>query len=225
MDQMACALGGTDMIDFADPEHPVCEQLPLDLQKEGYTLCIIDSGADHADLTAEYAAIPAEMKAVAAAMGKKVLRETDEAMFWAELPSIRKCCGDRAVMRAVHFYQENKRVKLLTEALRAGDFTKYLALVKESGQSSAFALQNIYASGSRSDQAVAVTLALCGKLLNGSGAYRVHGGGFAGTVQAYVPFEMCQSFRTQIDNALGAGSCHILQIRQCGASALWDERR
>lgn len=222
MDQMACALGGAEYIDFADPAKPQWECLPLDLPKAGYALCIIDSGADHADLTAEYAAVPAEMKAVAAAMGKHVLRETDEAEFWQNLPSIRKRCGDRAVMRAVHFYQENARVQRLADALRQGDFSTYLALVSESGRSSVFALQNIYASGSRKQQAVAVTLALCEKLLGGKGAFRVHGGGFAGTVQAYVPLDMCNVFREQTEAVLGKGSCHVMRIRTCGASALWD---
>ena len=222
MDQMACALGGAVLIDFADPASPEWKQVPLDLSKEGYALCIIDSGADHADLTAEYAAVPAEMKMVANALGKTVLRETDETAFWERIPFIRKKCGDRAVMRAIHFYQENARAEKLAAALAAHNFQEYLRLVTESGRSSVSALQNIYASGSKSEQSVAIALAMCEKLLNGRGAYRVHGGGFAGTVQAYVPIEQCSAFRTQIDHTLGEGSCHVLQIRTCGATALWE---
>lgn len=221
MDQMACALGSAVYIDFAEPAVPKWETLPLDLQREGYALCIIDSGADHADLTAEYAAIPAEMAAVANALGSAVLRETDENAFWANIHTLRTRCGDRAVMRAIHFYQENARAGRLAAALRNGDFAEYLRLVTESGRSSVFALQNIYAGGSKAAQPVAIALALCEKLLGGSGAYRIHGGGFAGTVQAYVPTEQCSTFRKQIDSVLGDGSCRVLQIRACGAAALW----
>ena len=221
MDQMACALGGAVYMDFADPASPVWERVPLDLRAEGYALCIIDSGADHADLTEEYAAVPAEMKAVAQALGKKVLRETDEEQFWAELPALRRSCGDRAVLRAMHFYRENRRVQQQAEALKTGDFARYLHLVNESGRSSVLALQNITPCGSSREQAVAAALALCESLLDGAGAYRVHGGGFAGTVQAYVPAEMLSAFRGRTDALLGQGSCRVMQIRKCGASALW----
>ena len=223
MDQMACALGGVTAIDFADPAAPVYSQVPLDLAAEGYALCIIDSGADHADLTDEYGAVPAEMKAVANAMGKNVLRDTDETVFWNTLPELRKQCGDRAVMRAIHFYSDNARVSQQIDALRSGDFSAYLQHVNASGESSAFALQNIYASGQKKEQAVAVTIALCKHLLNGTGACRVHGGGFAGTVQAYVPLDRAEAFRSAVDAALGEGACHVLQIRACGACALWNE--
>ncbi|MBR6106902.1 MAG: galactokinase [Oscillospiraceae bacterium] len=222
MDQMACALGGVTAIDFADPAQPLWEQVQLDLNAEGYALCIIDSGADHADLTDEYAAVPAEMKSVAAALGKTVLRETDEADFLAHLPELRKNCGDRAVLRAMHFYGDNARVLQQTSALKAGRFADFLSLVTESGRSSAFALQNISAAGSTKQQAVAVTLALCEKLLAGKGAFRVHGGGFAGTVQAFVPLDMIGEFRAQTERILGDGACHVLRIRRCGACALWE---
>lgn len=223
MDQMACALGGVTAIDFAQPDTPAYTQVPLDLAAERYALCIIDSGADHADLTDEYGAVPAEMKSVAHALGKDVLRETDEAAFWAQLPAVRGACGDRAAMRAVHFYGDNARVAKQVQALQDGDFAAYLRYVNESGQSSVFALQNIYASGMQREQAVAVTIALCQHLLNGKGAVRVHGGGFAGTVQAYVPLESVEGFRQAVDAALGADACLVLQIRACGACALWDE--
>ena len=223
MDQMACALGGVCAIDFADPEAPVFRQVPLDLAKEGYVLCIIDSGADHADLTDEYAAVPAEMSAVAKQFGKSVLRDVPEADFWGHLAYLRQKCGDRAVLRAVHFYGDSARVIRQADALEQGDFSAYLSMVKESGRSSAFALQNIYASGSTKQQAVAVTLALCEELLREKGAFRVHGGGFAGTVQAYVPADRAEAFREAADTVLGAGACHVLQIRSCGAAALWDD--
>ncbi len=222
MDQMACALGGVAAIDFADPAAPRWEQLRLDLAKEGYALCIIDSGADHADLTDEYAAVPAEMKSVAEMLGKRYLRETDESAFWKKLPELRRACGDRAVLRAMHFYSENARAAEQASALRSGRFSDYLALVNASGRSSEAHLQNITPGGSVTRQAVAAALALCEKLLSGKGAYRVHGGGFAGTVQAYVPLAESESFRQEIDRVLGAGACHVLQIRACGASALWD---
>ena len=223
MDQMACALGGVTAIDFADPAAPEYTQVPLDLAAEGYALCIIDSGADHADLTDEYGAVSAEMKAVAHTLGKDVLRNTDESAFWQALSEIRKQCGDRAVMRAIHFYGDNARVPKQIEALRNGDFNTYLRYVNASGESSAFALQNIYASGQQREQAVAVTIALCRHLLNGTGACRVHGGGFAGTVQAYVPLDQVDAFRVAVDAVLGEGACHVLQIRACGACALWNE--
>ena len=222
MDQMACALGGVTAIDFADPQNPKWEQLDLNLPAEGYVLCIIDSGADHADLTEEYAAVPAEMKTVAAELGCEVLRDTDEELFWSGISRLRSRCGDRAVLRAVHFYSENKRVRKQAEALREGRFSDYLALVSESGRSSTCALQNIFAAGSTNRQAVAVALALCEKLLDGSGAFRVHGGGFAGTVQAYVPAGCAEDFRRQADAVFGAGACQVLRIRNCGACALWE---
>lgn len=224
MDQMACALGGVAAIDFEDPAAPRWEQLRLNLAEEGYALCIIDSGADHADLTDEYAAVPAEMHAVAEMLGKRNLREADVTAFWKKLPEIREACGDRAALRAMHFFSENARAAEQASALREGRFSDYLALVNASGRSSEVHLQNIIPSGSKTQQAVAVALALCEKLLDGKGAYRVHGGGFAGTVQAYVPISQADAFRYGIDRALGEGACHILQIRACGAAALWDEQ-
>ncbi len=224
MDQMACALGGVSAIDFEDPAAPKWEQIHLNLAKEGYALCIIDSGADHADLTDAYAAVPAEMKSVAVMLGKRTLRETDEYAFWNKLPEIRSACGDRAVMRAIHFYHENARVSDQTDALRNGRFEEFLRLVNASGRSSETYLQNITPPGNSRHQAVAIALALCERLLDGQGAYRVHGGGFAGTVQAYVPLTKAETFRLGIDRVLGKGACHILQIRACGAEALWENQ-
>ena len=216
MDQTASAVGNLVTIDFFTAGSPVIEPVDFDFGACGHALCIIDSGADHADLTDEYAAVPGEMKAVAAFLGKEVLTEIDEAAFFAAIPEIRKACGDRAVMRAIHFYQENARVPQQVAALRAGDFDKFLSLVKQSGYSSYMYLQNVIPAGYKAHQDVAVALALCEHYLAGRGAYRVHGGGFAGTVQAFVPYDILDSFVAGIDGALGKGACHVLSIRPQG---------
>ncbi len=216
MDQMASAVGNLVTIDFFDKENPVLEPVDFDFAACGHALCIIDSGADHADLTDEYAAIPGEIRAVAQWFGKEVLTQIDEKDFYANLPALRKACGDRAVMRCIHFYQENARVPQQVAALRQGDFDKFLALVKQSGYSSYMYLQNVIPAGYKQHQDVAVALGLCEHYLAGRGAYRVHGGGFAGTVQAFVPFDILDAFQTGIDGALGQGACHILSIRPQG---------
>lgn len=220
MDQMASAVGGVITIDFADPAQPVVEHLNFDLAAQGHALCIIDSGADHADLTDEYAAIPREMKAVAAVFGKDVLREVREADFLSQLPAVRKAAGDRATMRALHFFAENRRVTEQVDALRAGDFDKFLRLVSESGRSSWLYLQNVVPTGATGHQELALSLALAQKLLNGRGACRVHGGGFAGTIQAFVPLDMLDAFKQGMEAVLGAGSCHVLSIRPEGGILL-----
>ncbi len=220
MDQMACALGGVVAIDFANPTQPQWKQVSLDFAKEGYAFCIIDTGGDHADLTDDYATIPAEMKSVAAELGATVLRNTNEETFWKNLPAIRKACGDRAVMRAIHFYGDNKRVPMQITALSEGRFDDYLHMVTESGRSSLANLQNIFSCHKPQQQAVSLTLALCEKLLNGKGAYRVHGGGFAGTVQAYVPIADCDAFCASVNAVLGENACHVLNIRAEGAAVL-----
>ena len=216
MDQTASAVGNLVTIDFFELGKPVIKPVPFDFGSCGHALCIIDSGADHADLTDEYAAVPGEMKAVAAFLGKEVLTQIDEAEFYAAIPAIRKACGDRAVMRAIHFYQENARVPKQVAALENGDFDAFLALVKQSGYSSYMYLQNVIPAGYKAHQDVAVALALCEHYLNGRGAYRVHGGGFAGTVQAFVPNDMLDAFVAGIDAALGEGACHVLSIRPHG---------
>ena len=216
MDQTASAVGNLVTIDFFDKENPVIEPVDFDFAACGHSLCIIDSGADHADLTDEYAAIPGEIKAVAAFFGKEVLTQIDEAEFYANIPALRKACGDRAVMRCIHFYQENARVPLEVEALRSGDFDKFLSLVKQSGYSSWMYLQNVVPAGYKAHQDVAVALGLAEHYLRGRGAYRVHGGGFAGTIQAFVPNDLLDSFVAGMDAALGAGACHVLSIRPQG---------
>ena len=216
MDQMASAVGNLVNIDFFDKENPVIHPVSFDFASCGHALCIIDSGADHADLTDEYAAIPGEIKAVAAHFGKEVLTQIPESDFYAAIPELRTACGDRAVMRCIHFYQENERVPKQVAALENGDFDTFLRLIKESGYSSWMYLQNVIPAGYKLHQDVAVSLALCEHYLQGKGAFRVHGGGFAGTVQAFVPFEILDSFRAGMDAALGEGACHVLSIRPQG---------
>lgn len=220
MDQAASSLGSVTTIDFADERVPKVERLSLDLAGFGYALCIIESGADHADLTDEYAAIPGELKKVCAHFGKSHLREVEEARFYDELPALRREAGDRAVLRAIHIYEENKRVEEQVAAIKRGDFDRFLELVKASGRSSWMYLQNVIPAGYKEQQACAVALALCEKLLGGRGASRIHGGGFAGTVQAFVPLDMLESFRSGIEAVLGAGSCHVLSIRAEGGMVL-----
>lgn len=216
MDQTASSVGGMVFIDFKDPAKPMVEKLDFDFAKAGHALCIIDSGADHADLTDEYAAIPGELKQLCRFFGKEVLRDILEEEFLSALPRIRHQVPDRAILRAVHFYQENKRVQRQAQALREGDFETFLRLVTESGRSSWMYLQNITPAGEIQHQDVAVALAMCDVLLQGRGAYRVHGGGFAGTVQAFVPMDMLDAFKNGMESVLGVGKCHVLSIRPEG---------
>ena len=216
MDQTASAVGNLVTINFFEKENPVIEPVDFDFASCGHALCIIDSRASHADLTDEYAAVPNELKAICAHFGKDVMTQVDEADFFAAIPALREKCGDRAVLRGIHEYQENKRVIGQVAALRSGDFDTFLRLIKESGYSSFMYLQNVIPSGYKEHQDMAVALALCENLLNGRGAYRVHGGGFAGTVQAFVPFDILDAFRSGIDAALGEGACHVLSIRPQG---------
>ena len=216
MDQTASAVGGLVTIDFADKEHPDIRPVHFDFSTTGHALCIIDSRADHADLTDEYAAVPGEMKAVCEYFGKDVVTEIPEEDFYAAIPALREKCGDRAVMRVIHEYNENRRVPQQVDCLESGDFEGFLRLTKESGYSSWMYLQNVVPAGYVKQQAMAVALGLCEHYLQGRGAYRVHGGGFAGTVQAFVPFDLLDSFRAGIDAALGEGACHVLSIRPQG---------
>ena len=216
MDQTASAVGGLVTIDFADKDHPDIRPVNVDFGAYGHALCIIDSRADHADLTDEYAAVTQELKAVCAHFGKEVITEIDEADFYAAIPALRETCGDRAVMRGIHEYNENRRVVKQVACLESGDFEGFLKLTKESGYSSWMYLQNVIPAGYVQQQAMAVALGLCEHYLNGRGAYRVHGGGFAGTVQAFVPHDLLDTFKAGIDAALGEGACLILNIRPHG---------
>ncbi len=216
MDQTASAVGGLVTIDFACKDHPDIRPVSFDFEACGHALCIIDSRADHADLTDEYAAVTQELKAICDHFGKEVTTEIPEGDFYAAIPALREQCGDRAVLRAIHEYNENRRVPKQVEALENGDFDTFLKLTKESGFSSWMYLQNVIPAGYVAQQAMAVALGLCEHYLQGQGAYRVHGGGFAGTVQAFVPHALLNAFQKGIDAALGEGACHILSIRPQG---------
>ena len=220
MDQMASSVGNIITIDFASPAKPVVEPVAVDFSKAGLVLCILDSGADHADLTDEYAAIPAECRAVAAVCGGEVLRDVPFETFLAKLPECRRQCGDRAVLRAFHVYADNDRVAKQVAALHDGDFGTFLSLVNESGCSSWEYLQNVIPAGYKEHQEVGVTIAAAKHLLGDKGAVRVHGGGFAGTVQAFVPVEMLDKFKAGMEAILGEGRCHVLSIRPEGGAVL-----
>lgn len=220
MDQTASSVGGMVFIDFKDPKYPIVEKLDFDFASAGHALCIIDCGANHADLTDEYAAIPGELKQLCSLFGKEVLRDIPEEDFFAELPTIRHQVPDRAILRATHFYQENRRVQQQVQALKQKDFTAFLQLVRKSGYSSWMYLQNITPAGAIKHQDMALALAMCDTLLNGRGAYRVHGGGFAGTVQAFVPVYLLETFQSGIETVFGAGSCHLLSIRSVGGTRI-----
>ena len=220
MDQTASAVGNLVTIDFFEKDRPEIRPVAFDFSACGHALCIIDTRASHADLTDEYAAVPGEMRGIANYFGKDVLTEVDERDFYAAIPALRKECGDRAVLRAVHFYQENARVLRQVAALERGDFAEFLQLIRESGRSSWMYLQNVIPAGNTAHQDVALALAMCEHFLQGKGAFRVHGGGFAGTVQAFVPFDLLDDFRAGIDGALGAGACHVLNIRPQGGVEL-----
>lgn len=218
MDQVACAVGGIVAIDFADPQKPVIEQVDFDITGAGYNLCIVNTGGNHADLTDDYASVPAEMKAVAAALGKTVLREVDESAFLAKIPELRTTVGDRAILRALHFYEENRRVAKQKAALRAGDLDGFFANVLASGRSSFCYLQNVYTTKNLTEQGLSLALCLAERILSGKrAAWRVHGGGFAGTIQAFVPNSEVESFRACMDAVFGKGACMVLRIRPVGA--------
>ena len=216
MDQMASAWGGIIAIDFADPNDPQVTPVDFDFAAAGHSLCMINLHSDHADLTDEYAAIPGELRAVSAHFGKKVLREVDEKAFYEAIPALREKAGDRAVLRAVHIFNENRRVDRIVEALRGGDFERFLSIVRESGRSSWVYLQNVVVCGSTKDQAAAIALAMCEEVLGARGAFRIHGGGFGGTVQAFVPNDLLDTFRTRIEAVFGPDSCRVMQIRPVG---------
>ena len=220
MDQMASSVGGLVFIDFANPAEPLVERINFDFAATNHALCIIDSGADHADLTDEYGAIPGELAQICQWFGKKTLRQVHQRDFLDAIPDLRGSIPDRAILRAIHVYQENERVPQQVAALENGDFDTFLSLIKQSGYSSYMYLQNIYPAGETELQPVAIALAMCDTLLQGKGAYRVHGGGFAGTVQAFVPFDMLEDFKQNIEAVLGMDSCHVLSIRSEGGIRL-----
>lgn len=216
MDQMACSVGGLIYIDFKNPEEPVVEKVPSDFEAYKYSLCIVDTKEFHDDLTEDYAEIPAEMKKVAAFFKKKVLREVDEEEFFQQIPGLRSVLGDRPVLRALHFFEEEKRVESQVHALRNGEFEEFLSLVKASGDSSFKYLQNIYTNRAVQKQAMSVALGVSESVLKKHGVSRVHGGGFAGTIQVFVENSFVEEYRNAMDKVFGAGSCHVLKVRQHG---------
>ena len=220
MDQMGSSVGGAVAIDFADPSAPLVKKVEYDFTRSGHALCIVDTGSSHGDLTDDYADITREMGAVAAHFNTRFLREVPEADFRAAIPSLRVRCGDRAVLRAIHYYEDDRRAVQEGEALERGDFARFLELVNASGLSSAVHLQNTWSISDPSQQAIPLALAAGQELLEGTGAIRVHGGGFAGTIQAFVPNDRLEAFRSGMEALLGRGKCHILHIRPQGGTVV-----
>ena len=218
MDQVACAMGGIVTIDFADPTSPIIERLDVDMSAEGYKLCIVNTGGNHADLTDDYASVPRDMKSVAASLGAEVLREADEDKLIEAIPALREELGDRAILRSLHFFEENKRVADQLKALKAGDIEGFFAGVLASGRSSFCYLQNVYTDKNPREQGLSLALCLADIYLGGRrGAFRVHGGGFAGTIQAFVHNDDVRGFCELMDSAFGEGRCMVLGIRPEGA--------
>jgi galactokinase len=222
MDQLTCAVGGTLKIDFHDSHKPVLDRISFDPRVYGYQLVVVNTGSDHADLTDEYASVTNEMRSVARFFGVDVCRDIDERAFQDRLNEARKACGDRAVLRCIHFFEENKRVEKEFAALQHKDFSLYLKTVQESGDSSMKWLQNIYSTRDPRIQNVTLALALADLLLakKGHGAYRVHGGGFAGTIQAYVPLDVLEEFSRGMRSTFGPSSVSPIMIRPHGATRL-----
>ena len=214
MDQMACAVGGFVRMDFLDPLSPVVEPIPVATQ--GYALCITDTHGNHEGLTGEYGAVTVEMRAVARELGGEVLRDVTEEALYENAARIRKACGDRAFLRAAHFFRDHARVEQQANALKAGEVERFMSLVRESGQSSFMYLQNVYLAANPLQEPVAAALCLSEHLLKGRGAFRVHGGGFAGTIQAWVPLELLEEYRAGMDTVFGEGSCAVPGIRAIG---------
>ena len=216
MDQMASSVGGFTKIDFKDPENPEIEAISLDLKAHDYNLCIIDTRGDHADLTPDYAAIPSEMKAAAGYFGKDYLRELSREDIIENISALRDAVGDRAVLRALHFMDENVRVDELAAAIKSGDFSAFLSVIERSGDSSYKYLQNVYTCAHPDEQGVSLALYMAKSLLGGEGAVRVHGGGFAGTIQAFVPDAKLKEFVKGMEKVFGDGSCYVLSVRPYG---------
>ncbi len=223
MDQTASAVGGFVSIDFENPADPVIKQVAFDLASSGYALCIVNTGGSHADLTADYAAVPAEMKAVAGQFGKQHLRKVPEEAFYAQIGELRDKVSDRAILRAVHFFDDNARVSEQATALADGDMVQFLRLVTASGRSSFQYLQNVYAPKQPAKQGLSLALSLSERILGVHGAWRVHGGGFAGTVQAFVPTELLVQYKQQMERVFGDGACHVLSVRPVGGVCVMPE--
>lgn len=220
LDQATCAVAGFVAMDFADPETPLVNKVDFDFAATGHALCVVNTGGSHADLTDDYAAVRGEMQAAARVLGVEFLRDTTQENLMANVDAVRKQCGDRAVLRALHFFAENNRVDAQRAALENGDFAAFLQLIKASGRSSYMYNQNVYTGRPSNEQPVSLGLALSETLLGERGAWRVHGGGFAGTIQAFVPVDMLDTYRTEMEKVFGAGSCYVLQVRPYGGVEL-----
>ena len=216
MDQMASSVGSLVNIDFYDVNEPVINPVKVDFDKFGHSLCIVDTKGNHADLTEDYAAIPVEMKKVANYLGKDYLKEVPYDGFYEKIPELRKACGDRAVLRAIHFFEDDRRVGDEVNALKTGDFEEFKRLITESGNSSYKYLQNVYSNNDVDNQNISLALALTERYLGSRAGYRVHGGGFAGTIQAFVPNELVSGYKEEIEKYFGADSCHVLKVRKYG---------
>lgn len=216
MDQMASSVGGLIFIDFKELKNPEVKQVNVDFETFGYSLCIVDTKGSHAELTPEYTAIPAEMKKVAGFFNQDVLRKVDQEEFYRQIPQIREQFGDRAVLRAMHFFAEDERVQAQVKALEAGEFENFKSLLIESGDSSYKYLQNVYTSQDVHNQSVSIGLAVSDRVLKGKGAWRVHGGGFAGTIQAFVPNDLVDKYKKNLEHVFGEGSCLVLKVRKYG---------
>lgn len=223
MDQTACAVGSAITIDFADPAQPQVSKVAFDLAAQNHALCITDTKGSHADLTPDYAAIRTEMEAVAGFFGKQVLREVDEAEFFENIAAIREKLGDRAVVRSIHFFADSRRAGQLCEAVKQNRFADFLALIREGGHSSFEYNQNAYSISHPQQQGVPVGLAVSQKVLGSEGAWRLQGGGFAGTIQAFVPLHLLEQYRTAMEKVFGEGSCYVLSVRNYGAVEVTPE--
>ena len=216
MDQMVSSVGGLVSIDFHDTENPEIKSFPYDFEASGYCLCVTDTKGSHANLTDDYVAVRSEMESIAAQSGKAFLRDVNENEFYSAIPKLREKCFDRAVMRAAHFFAENRRAALETNALSEGNMNYFLELVRQSGESSANLLQNLYSCSQPTEQAISIGIMLSKSILGRNGAVRVHGGGFAGTIQAFVPAEKVNEYSQEMNRIFGDGSCYILRIRPVG---------
>ena len=218
LDQMASSVAGFTSIDFKEPTKPVIEKVDFDFNSCGYAVCVVDTGGNHTNLTGEYAAIPAEMKQVAKFFGKEFLRDVDENEFYEKLGEVRKVAGDRAVLRAMHFFDDDRLAVEEAAALKKGDFDSFRGMIRASGLSSLQRLQNVFAVVSPEEQGITLALSLTERILGKDGAFRVHGGGFAGTIEAFVPQDQLEEYRSGMEKVFGEGSCHVLSVRQAGGT-------
>ncbi|MBQ5320495.1 MAG: galactokinase [Oscillospiraceae bacterium] len=216
LDQTASSVGSFVAIDFENPEKPIIEKIAFDFAKSGYALCIVDTGGNHADLTGDYASVPMEMKAVAEALGGKTLKEVGKEAFYKALPDLHSTLSDRALLRAIHFFNEDERAATAAEALKKNDFEEFKNIIIDSGKSSFTYLQNVYTCKNPDEQGLSLALALAEDILKGKGAYRVHGGGFAGTIQSFVPNELLGEFKETMEAIFGENHCYCLKIRPVG---------